>query len=131
MGTDAPALGGALGLAAQQQGQQLVAEADAQQLVAGLVALQQEGLERLDPGVVAEGVGLAAGHQVGVELLALRRVMPLHHIEHAELCRDGLLGEQLLEHQAVAFVLIDQFGAEDIGFQNADAKRHGLMVPEA
>ncbi|MCY1545953.1 hypothetical protein D9M68_819240 [compost metagenome] len=108
-----------------------MAEADAQQLVAGLVALQQEGLERLDPGVVAEGVGLATSNQVGVELLALRRVMPLHHIEHAELGRDGLLGEQLLEHQAVAFVLIDQFGAEDIGFQNADAKRHGLMVPEA
>ncbi|MNU06408.1 hypothetical protein D3C72_2515920 [compost metagenome] len=50
--------------------------------------------------------------------------MPLHHVVDTELRCNRLLGEQLLEHQAVAFVLLDQFGAENVSFENADAKWH-------
>jgi hypothetical protein len=67
MNTHAPALVGALGLATQGQGQQLMAETHAQQLLAALVQLEQVGLEGLDPRVGAERVGLAARDQVGIE----------------------------------------------------------------
>lgn len=120
----APALAGALGLATEQQGQQLVAETHAEELVAALVAVQEEGLQGLDPRVGTEGVGLAAGHQVGVEALVVRRIAPLHHVVDDEFGGDRLLGEQLLEHPAVAFVALDQLGTKDIGFQDTDAERH-------
>ncbi|MNR38890.1 hypothetical protein D3C85_1570370 [compost metagenome] len=50
--------------------------------------------------------------------------MPLHHVVDTEFRGNRLLGEQLLEHEAVALVLIDQFGAENVSFENADAKWH-------
>ncbi|MNR25456.1 hypothetical protein D3C85_1426100 [compost metagenome] len=122
MDTHTPALLRALGMAAEHQGQQLVAEAHAEQLVAALVAPLQVGLERLDPWIGAKGIGLAAGDQVGVVLLIVGRIVTLHDVVHGELRSNRLAFEQALEHAAVALILLDQFGAKDIGFQNADTQ---------
>ncbi len=121
MDAHAPALGRPLGLATQQQRQQLVAEADADQLVAAGMAVQQVGLEGLDPRIGAKGVGLAARHQVRVEHFFIRRVFTLHHVIDDELGGNRLFGEQALEHLPVPLVLIDQPRTQDIGFQDAHA----------
>ena len=121
---DAPALRRAFGLATQQQGQQLVAEADADQAVAVVIALKQELAQGLDPRISTERVGLAAGNQVGVVALGSIRVATFHHVEHIELRRYRLLLKQLPEHSAIAVVLLDQLRSEDVGFQDADAHGH-------
>ena len=54
VGAHAPALSGALALATQQQRQQLMAKANAQQLVTALVAGQQVGFEGLNPRIGAK-----------------------------------------------------------------------------
>ncbi len=51
---DTPALHGTLGPAAQQQGQQLVTEADTQQFFSALIQLQQVDLQGLNPRVGAK-----------------------------------------------------------------------------
>jgi len=103
-------------------------EADAEQLVAALVALQQERLERLNPRIGGEGIGLAAGHQIGVIALVVGRVDALDHVEQLEAGRNRLLREQALEHAPITLVAVDQLGAKAIGFENADAKRHGRIL---
>ncbi|MNX89647.1 hypothetical protein D3C86_1216680 [compost metagenome] len=121
VGADAPALGRTLALATEQQRQQLMTEADAQQLVAALVAGQQIGLEGFDPRVGAEGVGLAARHQVGVERQVVAWVLTLHHVVDRELGGNRLLRKQVFEHLPVALILVNQFRTQVVGFQNADA----------
>jgi phosphoenolpyruvate synthase/pyruvate phosphate dikinase len=69
----------------------------------------------------AEGIGLAAGDEVGIEGQIVTGVLALHHVVHGELGSDGLLRKQILEHLPVTLILIDQFRTQDVGFQNADA----------
>lgn len=121
MNAHAPALFGALGLAAQGQRQQLVAETHPQQLLATLVQLQQVGLEGLDPRIGTKGISLAAGHQVRIEHFLVGGVVAIHHVVHTKLGGDRLTREELLEHPAVALVLRDQLRSQDIGFKDADA----------
>ncbi len=121
MDAHAPAFTRAFSLAAEQQCEQLVTEADAEQFIATLVALEQVGLEGLDPRVGTEGVGLAARDQVGVKYLIVRGVFALHHVVDDKFGGNRLLGEQALEHLPVTLVLIDQAWTQDIGFQDADA----------
>ncbi|MNN14339.1 hypothetical protein D3C81_1274000 [compost metagenome] len=121
MSADPPTLGRAFALATEQQGQQLVTEADTQQFVAALIALQQERLQGFDPGVGTERVRLAACHQVRIELQVLGRVVAVHHVVDAEAGSNGLAGEELLEHAAITLILVNQFRPQDIGFENADA----------
>ncbi|MCY1448749.1 hypothetical protein D9M71_654450 [compost metagenome] len=121
MGADAPALGRTLALATEQQRQQLMTEADAEQLVATLVAGQQVLLEGFDPRVGAEGIGLAARHQVGVECQVVAWVLTLHHVVDGELGGNRLLRKQVFEHLPVALILVNQFRTQVVGFQNADA----------
>ncbi|MNZ96956.1 hypothetical protein D3C78_1161750 [compost metagenome] len=121
MGTHPPALAGTLALATEQQRQQLMTETHTQQLVATLVACQQKRFEGFDPRIIAERVGLAASHQVGIEYLVISGVFAVHHVVYVKLGGDRLPGEQLLEHPSVALILPDQLGSQDVGFQDADA----------
>ncbi|MNG40458.1 hypothetical protein D3C84_1290450 [compost metagenome] len=58
-------------------------------------------------------------------MLAVRRIVALHHVVHGELGGDRLPSEKLLEHPAITLVLVDQLGAKNVSFQNANLQRHG------
>ena len=124
MHTNTPALPGPFGFTAQHQRQQLVAEADAHELVAMLVALQHIGAQGLNPVVLAKGVVLAASDQISVEVPRIIRVMTLYHIEYCKLGGDRLACEQLLKHPTVSAVLLNQFRPDVVGFEDANTQGH-------
>src|SRR5690606_19669917 len=72
-------------------------------------------------------IGLAAGNQIGVIVLLLVGIMPGDHIENLEAGRNRLMGKQLLEHAAIASVLLDELRSQVVGFQNTDTQGMGAL----
>ena len=117
---EAPALVGLHRAAAERLGEDLVAEADADDRHPGGDAGAEEGLQRLDPGQVVVDAVARAGDEPGVGLAGRGGHLARDHADDGELERRVGGAEQRLEHRRVVAVAGLEVGVDLAGLQDAD-----------
>ena len=117
--SSAPALGRTAHRRAQAEGDQLVAKADADHLLALRQQLRHARAQLHHPGFAGEGIGPAAGQQHGVEGVKGSRVLAQLGAENLRLpVRTDAL-KQPDEEFTKAGVALGQMAFEDVVVQNA------------